>query len=699
MVEAVDIEFDVNDVSHQFVGFGAQVWPGDMRVGTVFADLHIKYIRMCPGGCSSPPTDATQVQMDAYVDSEYNGTNRGDNIIASLQMADGLDIQVILNMFGGPAAWLGTNNRLKSENLDDFARLWASQVYFFKSRGLRVNYIELANEPEGDWNIYIPGADYNTVVKLVRQELDSRGLTDVGIVGPGLAYLYHGPTWIGALDSDGRAALACWSTHAWDEGWGHTDALPSFLDQRWQDYFGDAVNSVDPTHSKPIIVTEYATGVRTYNGIMYGDDFTETNQFAQRCYENSLTLVNNGANVLCYWEAANQSWQTSPPWYGFLRIDSSLRTVYYALLTLAPHIPDDAMVIRKTWDDPVISAAGFIGDNDNKLVLAFANSSPFTANRTVGVTGVTSLIVTSAQAFESGTVIDKLSQISFDYGSSSMDVNLAPESTLTIIAVVNECTIKSMGDVDGDCSTTLGDYSMVAADWLTDNNVPELEVIEDFESYTDDFGLQAAWVMNLSSDITGETLVNDPGVLNGSNCMLITTDGQGPAYYAQTKLALPGAVHNDHGVNLTGYDTISMTFAIPPDGSTPPWENLGGTGGIVFLSMFDCWGMKVFGANYAAGSPTPSGTGWPSGIVWELDFATYTESGQNLENVEQITVGYSNCWYGPGALFVDDIVVYDSSSLVCSEEPAGDVNQDCKVDFDDILAISENWLKCTLIEN
>jgi hypothetical protein len=144
---------------------------------------------------------------------------------------------------------------------------------------------------------------------------------------------------------------------------------------------------------------------------------------------------------------------------------------------------------------------------------------------------------------------------------------------------------------------------------------------------------------------------------------------------------------------------ISMTFAIPPDGSTPPWENLGGTGGIVFLSMFDCWGMKVFGANYAAGSPTPSGTGWPSGIVWELDFATYTESGQNLENVEQITVGYSNCWYGPGALFVDDIVVYDSSSLVCSEEPAGDVNQDCVVDFDDILAISENWLKCTLIEN
>ncbi|HML74866.1 MAG TPA: hypothetical protein PKB02_10260, partial [Anaerohalosphaeraceae bacterium] len=73
-----------------------------------------------------------------------------------------------------------------------------------------------------------------------------RGLTDVGIVGPGLAYLYHGPSWIEALDNDGKAALAGWSTHAWDEGWGNTDALPSFLDMRWRDTFGAAVADADP---------------------------------------------------------------------------------------------------------------------------------------------------------------------------------------------------------------------------------------------------------------------------------------------------------------------------------------------------------------------------------------------------------------------------------------------------------------------
>ncbi|MBN1456404.1 MAG: PEP-CTERM sorting domain-containing protein [Sedimentisphaerales bacterium] len=188
-------------------------------------------------------------------------------------------------------------------------------------------------------------------------------------------------------------------------------------------------------------------------------------------------------------------------------------------------------------------------------------------------------------------------------------------------------------------------------------------MLDDFEGYADDAALQAAWVMNTGSDITTETL--EP-VLNG-NSMLITNAAQGPAYYSQTKLTLPGAVHDVHGVNLTypGYTAITMTFAIPPNGSTPPYENLGGSGGDVFLSMYDCWGQKVFSASYD-GSVTPSGTGWPNGIAWEMDFATFTVSGMNLENVEQITVGYNSSYYGAGAMFVDDVgfVIPEPATLV-----------------------------------
>lgn len=667
-VKAVNIEFDLNDISHQFAGFGAQIWPGDMRVETVLADLNINYIRMCPGGCSSPPTDATQTQMDTYVDSEYNGTTRGNSIIASLQMAENLGIQVILNMFGGPAAWLGTNNRLKTENFDDFARLWASQVYFFESRGLRINYIELANEPEGDWNIYISGADYNTAVKLMRQHLDNRGLIDVGIVGPGLAYLYHGPTWISALDSDGKAALACWSTHAWDEGWGHTDALPSFLDQRWRDYFGAAVDSADPMHSKLIIVTEYASGVRTYNGVTYGDDFTETSQFAQRCYENSLTLINNGANVLCYWEAANQSWQTSPPLYGLLRTDSSPRIVYSTLSTLLPHIPDNAMVIRKTWDDPLISAAGFIGSN--KLVLAFANSTSNTVNRTVGVTGITSFIVTSAQALESGELVDKFSQVSFDYDSSSMDVTLAPESTLTIVAVVNECTVKRMGDLDGDCRTTLGDYSMLAADWQKDNNLAQPEVIEDFESYDDTSSLISKWVPSDNVNLVLDTTV----VHNGTKSMRYQYNNGSSPYYSKVTHWIAGP---DSGVNWTGYDTLTLWFKC-----TAKKEPLQ-------VNIVNRYGANVLTVAYG----TPNVGDWTR---WDIDITPISAS--EMAQIGRVDIFFTANWYGAGTVYFDDIAVYNSDDLVCSDKPAGDVNQDCIVDFNDILVLTENWLKCTLVE-
>lgn len=185
-------------------------------------------------------------------------------------------------------------------------------------------------------------------------------------------------------------------------------------------------------------------------------------------------------------------------------------------------------------------------------------------------------------------------------------------------------------------------------------------MLDDFNGYANDAALQAVWVMNTGgSDIATETLVTDTTVpvLNGSQCMLITNVST-VKYYAQTKLALAGAEHNVHGVNLTsaypGATGITMTFAVPLNNASAPYGTLGGSGGDVLLSMYDCWGQKVFSASYP-GDVTPSGTGMPAGIVWDLDFAAYTVAGMNLENVEQITVGYNNAYYGAGAMFVDNV--------------------------------------------
>jgi hypothetical protein len=107
-------------------------------------------------------------------------------------------------------------------------------------------------------------------------------------------------------------------------------------------------------------------------------------------------------------------------------------------------------------------------------------------------------------------------------------------------------------------------------------------VIDDFEGYSV-IPVRSVWVPN--SNISSETIET---MLN-SKCMLIQTPGGGVGP-AQTTYTMPGAVIGVHGANLTypGFDSIKMTFAVPPNNTAVPWGNLGGTGGNVFMSMFDC---------------------------------------------------------------------------------------------------------------
>ncbi len=176
-------------------------------------------------------------------------------------------------------------------------------------------------------------------------------------------------------------------------------------------------------------------------------------------------------------------------------------------------------------------------------------------------------------------------------------------------------------------------------------------IIDDFESYADDAALQSTWVVQSG----GEAILESLETVNGSTAMLIDTT-QSSIYWSQTKLTMPGAVHNDHGVNFTyaGYDTLSLDVKVPAYGESP-WAYLDGTGGLVYLSMYDCWGGQVFYAvldNYNS-QVTASGTN----ITWEIPFATATVSGMNLENVEVIAIGYKYMYKGRGGLFVDNVAL------------------------------------------
>jgi len=168
-------------------------------------------------------------------------------------------------------------------------------------------------------------------------------------------------------------------------------------------------------------------------------------------------------------------------------------------------------------------------------------------------------------------------------------------------------------------------------------------IVDDFNSYADDASLQAAWVPQTGGLAVTETL----STYNGSPAMLFQIAGGSP-YWSQVMYSVPGAVWQVHGVNLIypGFNAVKLDFSIPSS------TVMGGTGGLFYITFFDCWGQAVLSANVDnGGGVTKSGTS----MTWEIPFATATVSGMNLENVARIALGYKNCYYQAGAVYVDNI--------------------------------------------
>jgi hypothetical protein len=665
--EEADILFNTADSSSQLMGFGAQIWSGDTRIESILTSLPLKYVRMKFGGSWAPPTDATQAQMDAYVASQYDGNA---SIRTTYAMLNRLGIKVIANQFEGPPVWLGSGNRLNSANFDDMARLWGSIAYYMQDHNMPISYIEMFNEPEGNWNIYVPGADYNTVAILLRTELDSRGLTNVKICGPGLAILGNAPSWFNALDATGVASLGAWSTHAWDEGWGHTDAMPSYLDSRYKIYFDPYVLAKDPNRTKPVIITEYATGVLTYNGVTFtSDEAYDSNQFAERVYENTLTLINNGANILAYWQAADHDWMTQGT-SGFMRKQSSgstLRPVYYAMTTLMPLIPDGASVLTKTWNDSNISAAGFIGTD--KFVAAFANSTAATVSRTIKIMGVTSFSIIEAKAFINGSVVDKLADLNFDYETSTFDITLPRESTLTVVASVNECSSRLLGDLNADCKIAFDDYAIIAKDWLKDNRGPAATIVDNFENYADTIGILNKWLVSPNVIVTLETTIVHSGAKALKGVFMCGTS----PYYAKAGLVLNGGA----GADWSSYTTLTF------------WAKMGAVSNDQFtVDIRDQYGGRL--KQYTFGSQKSHQNG-----LWYQLTCDLTQIADR-RFVGRIDFAFLASDYSTNNAYFDDIAV-NSGAVACQGEIVGDVNQDCVVDLSDILVFSEHWLECTML--
>ena len=284
------------------------------------------------------------------------------------------------------------------------------------------------------------------MTKETRSLLDAAGYRDVGIVGPGLSSLGWSdtPKYMAAFDEEGIDALAAWANHVWDDGTSCQGGA-SCLERLWENYGGIASRRAP---DKPIWITEYSTKEFTFHGVDYpSPDETEhyssahTMAYAVRAFEDTLALLNLGANTLIYWSAQDKgkSW-------GYVDVEGKKKPIYYTLKSLYPKLPPGTRVVRPPSHAEVDVYSG-VFLHDRRVIVAIANDS--TEEHAVTIllnSGAKSYRVLSAV----GCVIDYLGDpaaeetdvartfesyvkvISAPDGSSQFTVTLPGDSTLTV---------------------------------------------------------------------------------------------------------------------------------------------------------------------------------------------------------------------------------------------------------------------------
>lgn len=381
----------------RFDGFGIGIHPGDVIYPEAFDALDLEYVRLefGPVWADVPepiPEDATDDAMLAYIRRNYNADapDRLDGAKRAHDFLRARGIQLILIHFELPYQWRvpDGNGRFDAAHIEDLARFYTAHLRFLQSNGIELDYIELANEPDGHWNGHLPPEDYARLVQTCARQFAAAGLEDLKILGPGLAFLnLHGqtPAYLHALEVSGADQfLDAWSTHTWDE----VEFQKSRVEYAygvWQPFL-DGIQGMDLERTKPLFVTEYGSDVLQFADRHYASPRDNTTgtvldswDYALRVIANSIAHLNRGANALVLYRLSNAHWHGTG--WGTLQPTSpgtfEKKPVFRALETFMADLPVGWTVLKPIWyrhDDPIVMSALHDASSD-RLELLFANTS------------------------------------------------------------------------------------------------------------------------------------------------------------------------------------------------------------------------------------------------------------------------------------------------------------------------------------
>ncbi|MEO0509082.1 MAG: hypothetical protein AAF065_04370 [Verrucomicrobiota bacterium] len=438
-----------------YLGFGIGIHPGDVIYETAFEELDLEFVRLEFGPLwydldELIPADASLDELYSFIAANYNGDayNRLEGAQYTYRFLNDRDIKIVLIHFELPYHWRRdkATGLIEPQYIDDLARFYTAHLRFLRDNGVHIDYIELANEPDGNWNGHLPPESYVSLLKQCDHLFEANDLGHVQILGPGLAFLnlYNRlPPYMDALALGAHVHLDGWSTHTWDEV-EFPEARPEYTFGVWQPFL-NGIKESDPLRRKPILVTEYGSDVTRFGDRIYTsprDQFTENLtdswDYAIRVVANSITHLNRGANALILYRLSNAHWQKTG--WGIIQPETPERyrkkPIYQAIYKLLSDLPLGAQILQPNWythDDPILLAV-FHDEASQQLSLIAINWTDTDQSQTIQLPGAYRA-VENRQLDAEGFITDE-ANISLD--DDQLTLNLPANSMCRIELETNQ---------------------------------------------------------------------------------------------------------------------------------------------------------------------------------------------------------------------------------------------------------------------
>jgi hypothetical protein len=207
--------------------------------------------------------------------------------------------------------------------------------------------------------------------------------------------------------------------------------------------------------AKPVWYTEYATRQIRFHGIRYPHPDTESDNYcasftmpyAARVYENTLAILNQGANVPFYW--SSQDWSGSKKQWGYIGPQGEKKPVYHALRALYGNIkPGSRTVVppRDMWRASVYSGV-YINEAGRTIIVGMANTADSPRKAVIRLKNAPGkLKIVRAEAVEIDKMgdpgkkiadvartVEKPMKLGRNGGDNMLEADLPSDSMLTVI--------------------------------------------------------------------------------------------------------------------------------------------------------------------------------------------------------------------------------------------------------------------------